>query len=146
MLGSTECDSAGDTQIYREVAISFHGYTTTFCASSSISNQLPYRMTTVNVPESVKSALQSAADMAEGAFSTTLPGLAHTFHHDHQRQPADPSHRNANPEGEHTRKSTAPKDLVEFMVTQLEGKIDNDRLAKQFPTREGMWHGFIDVS
>ncbi|GHJ83794.1 hypothetical protein NliqN6_0196 [Naganishia liquefaciens] len=101
-------------------------------------------MTTVNVPESVKSALQSAADMAEGAFSTTLPGLAHTFHHDHQRQPADPSHRNANPEGEHTRKSTAPKDLGEFMVTQLEGKIDNDRLAKQFPTREGMWHGFID--
>ena len=103
-------------------------------------------MTTVPVPESVKNTLQSAADMAQGAFSTTLPGLAHTFHHDHQRQQADPSHRNANPEGEHTRKANAPKDLGEFMVTQLEGKIDNDKLAKQFPTRDGMWHGYIDVS
>lgn len=102
------------------------------------------------LPEPIKSTLQSAATMAQGAaqsFTTSLPGLAHTYHHDDQKPPADAVHRNAGPpETVHTRAANAPRDLGEFMKGQLEGKIDDAKLAEQFPTRGGMWHGFIDVS
>jgi hypothetical protein len=98
------------------------------------------------LPEPIKSTLQSATSMAQEAFTTSLGGVAHTFHHDHQKEEAHSSHRNANPEDVHTRNPNAPKDLGEFMQGQLEGKIDDAKLAEQFPTRGGMWHGFIDVS
>lgn len=104
------------------------------------------------VPETVKSTLQSAAGKAQQAVSVlpdtvaSLGGLANTYHHDHQKGQAHSSHRNAQAEEHHTRNPNAPKDLGEFIETQLVGKINNDALAKQFPTVEGMWHGYIDVS
>jgi hypothetical protein len=104
------------------------------------------------VPESVKNTLQSAVGKAQQAVSilpetvASLGGMANTYHHDHQKEEAHSSHRNAQAEGHHTRHPNAPKDLGEFIETQLVGKINNDALAKQFPTVEGMWHGYIDVS
>jgi hypothetical protein len=101
------------------------------------------------VPESVKSTLQSAVGKAQDALPVTFPslgGLTNTYHHDHQKPEAHSSHRNAQAEEHHTRHPNAPKDLGEFIETQLVGKIDNEALGKQFPTVEGMWHGYIDVS
>lgn len=103
------------------------------------------------VPESVKSTLLSAVGKAQDAASglpdtfASLGGLGNTYHHDHQKPRAQPSQRNAQAEGHHARHPNAPKDLGEFIETQLVGKIDNDALEKQFPTVEGMWHGYIDV-
>lgn len=104
------------------------------------------------VPEPIKSTLQSAVGKAQDVVSgipdtvASLGGLAHTFHHDHQKVEADRSHRNAQAEDEHTRNPNAPKDLGEFITTELVGKIDNETLGKQFPSKEGVWYGFVDVS
>ncbi|KAJ9092064.1 hypothetical protein QFC19_008838 [Naganishia cerealis] len=105
------------------------------------------------VPDQVKATYQALAGKAGEALSDMAPDTAASLAQftsfldlSGQKPPIDEDHRNSRPKERHSRHPAAPKNLEEFIATQLVGKIDNDKLAKQFPAKEGVWHGFIDVS
>ncbi|KAJ9103795.1 hypothetical protein QFC21_002257 [Naganishia friedmannii] len=93
------------------------------------------------VPDQVKATYQSVVGKAGDALSDNVPNPLHSNGHKPQ---ADDGHRNARAEERHTRHPDAPNDIEEFVATQIDGKIDNEKLAKQFPAKEGVWKGFID--
>jgi hypothetical protein len=95
-----------------------------------------------SLPDQVKATYQSVVGKAEEALSEYAPNPLHSNGYKPQ---ADDGHRNSRAEERHTRHPDAPKNIEEFVATQLNGKIDNEKLAKQFPAKEGVWEGFIDV-
>lgn len=95
------------------------------------------------VPDQVKATYQSVVGKAEEALSDYVPNPLHSNNNIAQ---ADEGHRNSRADERHTRHPDAPKNLEEFLATQIDGKIDSEKLAKQFPAKEGVWKGFIDVS